>query len=272
MTSVTVASYNVHYGVGLDGHYDVERIIDAVRDADIICFQEITRGFVANGAADMVAAIEALMPDRYCAFHAPCNIDMGSHINRDGKAVSQRLEFGNMVVSRWPFSSVRGHLLPRRHRTNMLNLQRGMLETVIETPLGTHVYASAHLDHMSAAERLDQIAAVRLLLNGSLRDGNGISGTSSMGLKEPTQPTGFLVGGDFNFEPTEPGYDAITGDGMVDVSATDDGWTWTDGKAPNKRLDYIFCDPAMAAMAGHVWIDQTAVGSDHMPVFVTLSA
>ena len=43
--TVKVVTYNIQYGVGLDGRYDLERIIDAVKDADIIAFQEVTRGF-----------------------------------------------------------------------------------------------------------------------------------------------------------------------------------------------------------------------------------
>ena len=33
-------TYNIHYGVGADGKYDVARIADVVAKADIVCVQE----------------------------------------------------------------------------------------------------------------------------------------------------------------------------------------------------------------------------------------
>ena len=50
-------TYNIHYGVGADGRYDVPRIADAVADADIVCLQETVRGFPPNDYADHTAEI-----------------------------------------------------------------------------------------------------------------------------------------------------------------------------------------------------------------------
>ena len=38
-----ITSYNIQYGKGKDGRFDLARIADAVRDADIIGLQEVTR-------------------------------------------------------------------------------------------------------------------------------------------------------------------------------------------------------------------------------------
>ena len=51
------ATYNIHYGVGADGKYDVPRIADAIADADVMCLQEVTRGFPDNNYADHTAEI-----------------------------------------------------------------------------------------------------------------------------------------------------------------------------------------------------------------------
>lgn len=61
------AGYNVQYGVGLDGRYDLDRIADAVSDADIIALQEVTRNFARNGYDDMVAGLEARLPGHFSA-------------------------------------------------------------------------------------------------------------------------------------------------------------------------------------------------------------
>ncbi|WP_369011352.1 endonuclease/exonuclease/phosphatase family protein, partial [Escherichia coli] len=45
-------SYNIHYGVGSDGKYDLARIADIVAKADIVCLQEVTSGWKQNGFVD----------------------------------------------------------------------------------------------------------------------------------------------------------------------------------------------------------------------------
>ena len=50
-----LASYNIQYGIGLDGRYDAGRIADAVRGADVIALQEVSRNIPQNGGRDMVA-------------------------------------------------------------------------------------------------------------------------------------------------------------------------------------------------------------------------
>ena len=54
------STYNIHYGVGADGKYDVLRIADAVAQADIICLQETVRGWPQNGYADQTAEIDRM--------------------------------------------------------------------------------------------------------------------------------------------------------------------------------------------------------------------
>ena len=68
------ATYNIHYGVGADGKYDVARIADAVADADIVCLQEVTRGFPGNNYADHTAEIGKRL-NRYYRFHGPMEAD-----------------------------------------------------------------------------------------------------------------------------------------------------------------------------------------------------
>ncbi|MBK8456412.1 MAG: hypothetical protein IPL47_04260 [Phyllobacteriaceae bacterium] len=118
----------------------------------MICLQEVTRACPWNGGVDMVAGIEAAFGDRHCAFHAPVDIEFGSAFE-NGRMVSRRFQFGNMVISRWPLIALRGHLLPRRQRNERLNLQRGALEALIATPAGLMRFYSVHLDHVDPAER-----------------------------------------------------------------------------------------------------------------------
>jgi endonuclease/exonuclease/phosphatase family metal-dependent hydrolase len=273
--TIKVVTYNIQFGIGLDGAYDLERIVDAVRDADVIAFQEVTRGFMRNQGRDMVAEIEALLLDRFTVHHMPADIDFGSRV-ADGRAVQTRFQFGNMVVSRWPILSSRGHLLPRSARTSSLNLQRGALEALIDTPNGPIRFYSVHLDHIDRDERLGQIEALKQIAFSAPRTGTAVTGIGEFGYSELPIAEDFILLGDFNLEPDLAEYRAAVSEGghLVDVTASDAGWSWTDPetKRPNKRLDYGFATPALAERMGEARVDQSARGSDHMPVWMQINA
>jgi endonuclease/exonuclease/phosphatase family metal-dependent hydrolase len=49
---VKIITYNNRYGLGLDRRYDLDRIADTVRDADIIGLQEVDRLWKRSGMTD----------------------------------------------------------------------------------------------------------------------------------------------------------------------------------------------------------------------------
>lgn len=270
--AIRCVSYNIQYGVGMDGRYDLARIVDAVAGADLIALQEVTRGAPWNGGADMVAGLSAAFPDRFIATHFPTDVDFGSAVV-DGRAQERRFQFGNMVISRWPLTAMRGHLLPRAMRTGRLNLQRGALEAVVASPQGPIRFYSVHLDHIETGERLAQIAALKSIALDFVRDGGAITGLAEYGFPELPLPADFLLMGDFNFEPGSPEHAAMLADGApVEASAAAPGDSWVDpkGVAPGKRLDHCFANPDLAARIGDCRIDDAAMGSDHKPVWLTI--
>jgi endonuclease/exonuclease/phosphatase family metal-dependent hydrolase len=40
-----IVSYNIHYAIGKDERYDLERVVNAVEGADIIALQEVERHY-----------------------------------------------------------------------------------------------------------------------------------------------------------------------------------------------------------------------------------
>ena len=40
-----VVTYNIHYAIGKDQRCDIERVVEAVRGADIIALQEVERNY-----------------------------------------------------------------------------------------------------------------------------------------------------------------------------------------------------------------------------------
>jgi endonuclease/exonuclease/phosphatase family metal-dependent hydrolase len=285
-------TYNIQYGIGLDGRYDLARIADAVRGADVIALQEVSRNNPQNGGHDMVAELNALLPDYFSVYGAPYTVDMGSAVEK-GRAVDRHFQFGNMVLSRTPIQASRNLLLPRGRTYDRLNLQRGALEAMIATPAGLIRFYSVHLDHTSPNERIDQIRWLVAKALAYANEGGAVTGTSEMGFPEPPHPEAFILMGDFNLQPGGPEYIEMTG--LPDVefgiaprahrpldaatlgaSEAAGRITWIDPRHPDdparrRCLDYHFVHASLAPRIRRCFIDEAAVGSDHRPVWLELA-
>jgi len=284
-----LVTYNIQYGIGLDGRYDVGRIADAVRGADVIALQEVTRNNPRNGGRDMVAEIGEALPDYFAAYGSNFEINMGSRLEA-GRAISTTFQLGNMVLSKTPIHLSRNLLLPRSRSLEAMNFQRGALEALIDTPLGFIRFYSTHLDHRSPVERQSQIRFLRQRLLNYTLEGGGLSGIPEIGLPDLPYPEAFIVMGDFNMLPGTPEYAELAGrpdhefgmpltaDLAVDVAqrlGASDLVTWVDPKRPedasrHKRIDYVFTSASLAGSLKRLWVDRQAAGSDHLPVWVEM--
>ena len=282
-----VVTYNIQYGIGLDGQYDVGRITDAVRGADVIALQEVTRNNPRNGNRDMVAEIGDALPEYFAAYGSNFEVNVGSRIE-NGRALTTTFQLGNMVLSKTPIHLSRNLLLPRSRSFEAMNFQRGALEALIETPLGFIRFYSTHLDHRSPVERTSQIRFLRQRLLNYALEGGGLSGIPEIGLPDLPYPEAFIVLGDFNMLSGSPEYVELAGrpdhefgmpltaDLAVDAAQrldTPDLVTWVDPKRPDdvnrhKRIDYVFTSASLAKSLKSLWVDRQAVGSDHLPVWL----
>ncbi|RWL74814.1 MAG: EEP domain-containing protein [Mesorhizobium sp.] len=284
-----IVTYNIQYGIGLDGKYDVGRIADAVRGADVIALQEVTRNNPRNGGRDMVAEISEALPEYFAAYASNFEVNIGSRLE-NGRAISTSFQLGNMVLSTTPIHLSRNLLLPRSRSLETMNFQRGALEALIETPLGFIRFYSTHLDHRSPVERQGQIRFLRQRLLNYALEGGGLSGIPEIGLPDLPYPEAFIVMGDFNMLPGSSEYVELAGrpdhefgmpltaDLAVDVAqrlAVADLVTWVDPERPtdksrHKCIDYIFTSASLARSLQRLWSDRVAVGSDHLPLWAEL--
>ncbi|BCM22256.1 endonuclease/exonuclease/phosphatase family protein [Mesorhizobium sp. J8] len=284
-----IVTYNIQYGIGLDGKYDVGRIADAVRGADVIALQEVTRNNPRNGDRDMVAEIGEALPDYFAAYGSNFEVNIGSRLE-NGRAISTSFQLGNMVLSKTPIHLSRNLLLPRSRSLETMNFQRGALEALIETPLGFIRFYSTHLDHRSPVERQSQIRFLRQRLLNYALEGGGLSGIPEIGLPDLPYPEAFIVMGDFNMLPGSPEYVELAGrpdhefgmpltaDLAVDIAqrlAVADLVTWVDPERPadksrHKCIDYIFTSASLAKSLERLWSDRDAIGSDHLPLWAEL--
>jgi len=60
---VKLVSYNIQYGRGRDGVFDLQRIVDAIAGADVIALQEVERYWQRSGMVDQSREIAGLLRD-----------------------------------------------------------------------------------------------------------------------------------------------------------------------------------------------------------------
>jgi endonuclease/exonuclease/phosphatase family metal-dependent hydrolase len=264
------STYNIHYGVGADGKYDVPRIADAVAEADIICLQEVTRGFPDNNYADHTAEIGKRL-NRYYRFHGPMEAD-ASTVAADGTITSRRRSFGNAIVSRWPILWSRGVMLPKTRSADTFDLQRGYIEAVIDAPSGPVRVYCTHLSHVAAIHRLPQIAAMMDAVESAADRGATWHATApkTFLFQEPPLPVpaSAIVAGDFNFTPKHPEYRVATARLKDAWRAAGNSEEEVDSFPREGRIDHVFVTPDLAAKVKRAWIGYGIVASDHWPVFV----
>lgn len=127
-----IVSYNIQYSRGKDGRHDLARIADAVRGADLIGLQKVTRNYpgVPQSLADQPALLAELLPGYFWIYAPALDLDAGSALV-DGRAVQRRAQFGNLLLARWPIRSTRHLLLagvqlrPRRRAKRRARRHRG---------------------------------------------------------------------------------------------------------------------------------------------------
>ena len=282
-----LVTYNIQYGLGRDGRYDLTRIAREVEAADVIALQEVERFWQRSGDIDEPALIAGHLPRHHWVYGA--NLDMDAdRIEADGRVVHRRRQFGTMILSRRPILAARNHLLPKFGTLTQHSIQQGTLEAVIDLGMGPLRVYSVHLSHLDAATRLPQIDALLAIHRRAPAEGGAWCGghpNAAAGWTEgvmPPMPREAILMGDFNFVPGSAEYTAMVGpmtarhgrllnrDGLVDA------WTMAghDEAAgvtcDGKRLDYAFLSADLRDRVRSVWIDEAAEGSDHLPVWLEL--
>ncbi|MEO6653720.1 MAG: endonuclease/exonuclease/phosphatase family protein [Ilumatobacteraceae bacterium] len=286
---VRIVTYNIQYSRGKDGEFDLARIADTVRSADIIGLQEVTRHLPPAPDDDQPAVLEGLLGEFYCVYGAPADMD-ASTVGDNGVVLNRRRQFGNMLFSRWPIASMRLQLFPRIRTFDVLSLQRGALEAVIDHPDGPLRVYVVHLEHLLERRRVEEVGHLLDFAFAAERHGTAATGPARIMGRSPAVPAEFIVLGDCNMLPGSPAYIRMTGapdyyygptmtsDHLVDTwplvgREITDGITWWDESTnfeSGTRLDYLFVTPGLADAVVAAGIDEQAAGSDHQPVWIDL--
>jgi endonuclease/exonuclease/phosphatase family metal-dependent hydrolase len=287
---VKFATYNIQYGVGQDSCYDLSRIVDTLKEQDIICLQEATTNWrvCENDNQPEVLAAELNL---YMAYAPGFEVDCGSKDDR-GIITNMRRRFGNMVLSRWPILYSRTHSLPRPATEisadfyPFVDLPRVALEAVININGNFVRFISVHLSHLPGEQRIAQINTLKALATTlpsemHLWDDDPQLSVYTDGMKAPFIPQATLIAGDFNFEADSDDYAEMmkplkgTSDALIDAwlsskKRLSDESTCLEYDGQFSRLDYLFMTPDLQGCVMTANSDQKNLSSDHFPLFFEL--
>jgi len=292
-----LVTYNIQYTKGKDYRYDVDRIVQAVKGADVIALQEVERFWKRSGMTDQPAEIAKRLSNYYWIYTPACDMDACQKQN-DGTILNRRRQFGTMILSKKPILSSRLHTLPKFGSLAHYNMATGALEAVIQFSVGPIRIYSLHLSAISLEERLIQIKALlkihrQAVFEGGVSEGppliRSITDWSDGVPLPPKMPQNAILCGDFNSEPGGPEYDALVGrkdrmygrvpyiGNFVDAwvaggNREEEGITRPKDKeiSDDRKLDYFMISSELAGRVKKSWIDELADGSNHQPVWVEM--
>jgi endonuclease/exonuclease/phosphatase family metal-dependent hydrolase len=280
-------SWNIQWCRGVDGRVDPERIVRVVRelapDADVVCLQEVARGFdtlAGSAGEDQFARLGAGF-EGWAALEGVA-VDV-PHPN------GGRRQFGNLLLSRLPVRQAARHLLPWPADADHADMPRIAVEAVIEAPdVGDVRVATTHLGYYSAAQRLAEVDGLRTLhaqACGHQRVRPARADVSNGPFHWRPRPSAAVVCGDFNCEPGSPGYARMLeafGDG---TPAFRDAWQvmhpgrehdptvglFDTAQWPRRfACDFVFVSEDLEQRVKALRVDASSDASDHQAMLLTL--
>lgn len=231
--TLTVMSYNIQHGRGMDNVVDLDRIAGVIIDegADIVGLQEVDVGVQRSDGLDIASELARLTGLEHYVF--------GKNLDHDGG------DYGIAVLSKYPISDYEN-----MHFEQLGNELRSIQAMKVDVGGFPVLLMNTHLAHRreDEPERLQYMEAAR----------------SDIIPRYPAAKA-ILFTGDFNDVPGSATHLAVK-EYMHDVweIAGDGGEGFTiPPDNPNRRIDYIFYDGDIEPIEARVPITQA---SDHLPV------
>lgn len=278
-------TWNIQWGLGVDGRVDLQRIVDTVRsmaDFDVLCLQEVSRNFPAlqsSDGADQFAQLAALLP----GYHAIEGIAVDRYTPGVG-----RQQFGNMIFSHFtPLQTLR-HVLPWPADPAVPTMPRIAIEAVLQTPSGPCRVSTTHLEYYSSRQRTAQVEALRNIQQEAAGHEGDVPHPQKQGGPFETRPRGArcILTGDFNCEPTDPVIERLQAPMEHHVPSYVDAWTIAHRGVPHVStvgvhdkvqwegrepcFDFFFVTADIAARVHQVEVNLETAASDHQPVLLEI--
>ncbi|AWM86385.1 endonuclease/exonuclease/phosphatase family protein [Microvirga sp. 17 mud 1-3] len=275
-----IITWNIQWGLGIDGRVDLERLIAEARgiaDFDVLCLQEVSDNFDTlknNDGSNQFAALAALLPG-YTAVE-------GVALDIPDEAGGRR-RFGNMILSRLPVTQVLRYTLPWEAAPTR-NMPRLVLEATVETGSGPLRIMTTHLEYSSDKLRRAQVEGIREAHRTAhervitLReDGAGTY------VRHPVTSSAVLTG-DFNMRHEDGAKKRLSDPFENGAPALVDAWQALNGEKAHPWsfciyeqqhgephcCDFMFVTEDLVPRLRSMTYDQRSQASDHQPVLIEL--
>ena len=230
--------YNIHYGQGGDGRFDIRRLAEVINKAkpDLVALQEVDVGVKRSGS---IHQLRQLAEDTGLAAR------FGPTQHYEGGL------FGNAVLTRFPILDVVIHPLPYTDSTpQRVTYPRGAIAVTVRGPGGKLLrFVSTHFQHNVAEDRVAEAKAINALF---AQDDSPLT----------------ILAGDMN---ATPGAEPIQVLLQHWSNATDEPPSPSaPATQPTSRIDYIFYRPASGFRVKQAEVIAESMASDHRPVFAVL--
>lgn len=239
-TSLRILCYNIHYGQGNDGVYDLERLAEVIKAVkpDLVALQEVDVMVRRSGKVHQASKLGELCGLK--TFYGPTQHYEGGL-------------YGNAILTNLPVSDVLIHPLPYTDATpELTTYPRAAIAVTVTAPDGKPLrFISTHFQHNVETDRVNQSHAINELFAA---DGDDLR---------------TILAGDMN---------AIPGSEPVQVletkwqNAIDEAAAPTvPSQNPTSRIDYIFYRSKSQFQVEESKVIDEAMASDHRPVFAVLT-
>ena len=280
---LTITSWNIQNGLGIDGQVSLERIAETLKEnkPDVICLQEVSRYMpLPDGSnTDQYEELKALFPNFESVFGAAIDTEIDGQENRG--------QFGNMILSKYPIQSVFNHPLPQPADPDAKkHMARQCIEVTIEMENKSIRVMTTHLEFHSFIQRSAQAEKILFIQSQVENLQNFAHPTDKEGPYKPLKrPSECIVCGDFNFEVNAPEYKTMTSPKLLNdqfhdawvVAHPDKDHAPTCGifdhiQWPEKShcRDFFFITDSLKNSLKEISVNQISQASDHQPVTIRL--
>ena len=237
-SSLRVLCYNIHYGQGTDGRYDIERLAAVINKAkpDLVALQEVDVGVKRSGRVHQARRLAEL---------TNMAVRFGPTQHYEGGL------FGNAVLTRLPILDVAIHPLPYTEATpRLVTYPRGAIAVTVRGPRGKPLrFVSTHFQHNLSEDRVAEAKAINKLFAA-----------------DDELPT--ILAGDMNAAPdSEPIQELLS---RWSNASDEPASPTAPSKKPTSRIDYVFYRPESMFRLSHAEVIAESVASDHRPVLAVL--
>ncbi|MEZ6127679.1 MAG: endonuclease/exonuclease/phosphatase family protein [Planctomycetaceae bacterium] len=232
-----VLCYNIHYGQGNDGVYDLQRLADVIKDAkpDLVALQEVDVGVERSGRVHEARRLGELT---------------GMAVRFGPTQHYQGGLFGNAVLSKLPILDVHIQPLPYTEATEeRVTYPRGAIAVKVRAQSGSEIlFISTHFQHNLEEDRVAEATAVNEFF--------------------ANHPQATILAGDMNAVPGSEPINILEQKwtNAIDASAAPSA----PSDKPRSRIDYIFHrGPGLRMVSSQVIAE--AMASDHRPVLAVFA-